>query len=96
MFRVKEIQISKVSNILISKPVSTSDGDDNSNEENVDVSAIPNCRQYIESSGSEIILTLPVDPHLPNIVYIKSVAAKAIPADATVSDKKQNIYYLLH
>ena len=89
--------------IFIPKPGSTADGDDNSNEEIVEVDAIPNCKQYIESSGSEIILTLPMDPHLPNIVYIKSIAAKAIPADASVSDKKENTnstlfcfgYYLL-
>ena len=33
-----------------------------------------------------------MDPHLPNIVYIKSIAAKAIPADANVSDKKETEY----
>ena len=99
----KEIQISMVDNLIFitPKPASTSDGDDDSEEENVEVddskeenvevSAISNCKQYIESSGSEIILTLPVDPHLPNIVYIKSLAAKAIPADATVSDLRNRL-----
>ena len=59
---------------------------DDSNEENVVIDAIPGCKQYFETSGSEIILTLPVDPHLPNIVFIKTPLAKAIPADATVSN----------
>ena len=60
--------------------------DDDSDEENVVIDAIPGCQQYFETSGSEIILSLSVDPHLPNIIYIKTPLAKAIPADATVSN----------
>ena len=61
------------------------DNSDNNNEASVIIEAIPGCKQYLETSGSEIILTLPVDPHLPNIVYIKTLEDKAIPSDATVS-----------
>ena len=83
MLRAKEKQIVM---LMYSKPGNTADGDDDSIEENVVIDALPRCKQYFETSGSEIILTLPVDPHLPNIVYIKTPVAKAIPADATVSD----------
>ena len=61
------------------------DGDTNSDQASVQIQTIPGCQQYVETSGAEIILTLPVDPHLPNIVYIKTVADKPIPDDATVS-----------
>ena len=75
------------------KPGTNNDGDDDSVD--INISTIPGCSQYFEkTSGSEFLLTLPVDPHLPNIVYIKTRVDKAIPADATVSSRKLNSNFI--
>ena len=73
------------------KPGTNDDADGDEASVDINIDTIPGCKQYFEKiSGSELLLTLPVDPHLPNIVYIKTRADKAIPADATVSSWNRN------